>query len=189
MKERPDLEPGMDADEFEDWYWLHADLKQFAAALGIPGTGTKPQLSERLVTYLRTGDVLPSPTRRPRARMPDPLTPETVVGEGWRCSRDLRAYMVTRVGPDFTFNAAVRAFIGSQGVGLPLAELDAVWRSGRTYRPSSVDDIEPSLEFNRFRHEYRRLFPQADGDEIARQWEGWRETAVSERPRMEDLGA
>ena len=120
--------------------------------------------------------------------MPATFSPATVVGPGWRCSQALRSYLVARLGSRFSFTGPVRRFITDTGVGRPLGDVEQVWRDSRDARPASVDDIASSLEFNRFRHTYRRHHPDASGADALAAWRVWRETPVSQRPTIADLG-
>ena len=62
------------------------------------------------------------------AAMPTTFTPETVIGEGWRCSQALRAFFELEIGPRFHFNQVMRDFI-KHGSGKTLADAISAWQA------------------------------------------------------------
>ena len=75
MKRRKDgLRPSMSEAEFDNGYWYATQLKEFAAAIGIPFANRlrKDQLERALKQFIRTGRVEESTThRRPDAGVRD----------------------------------------------------------------------------------------------------------------------
>ena len=64
---RPLLRPGLPPEEFDRWYWLAAELRAGATALGIPATGRKQELAERIRCAL-AGAPPPAPVEKPVLR-------------------------------------------------------------------------------------------------------------------------
>src|ERR1041385_3706973 len=77
--QRPALELGMDAKDFVRFQWLKSELVAFCRANGLPTGSSKADLTERIATFLRTGELL-LPTTRPKLRA-DGLVPtlDTVI--------------------------------------------------------------------------------------------------------------
>ena len=65
-EERPDISEVSDADAFDRWYWLRAELVRKARQLGLSTSGNKQVLRDRVLTYLRDGRSLPAPGGRIR---------------------------------------------------------------------------------------------------------------------------
>ena len=164
---RPTLTPSLGAAEFARWYWLRRELAGFCRACGLPRTGSKQVLAERIAAHLDGAAppraVSPRPARGP---MPRRFTPETVIGPGWRCTRALRAFFTEQLGAGFVWNAAMRAFL-AQGEGRTLAQ--AIERYRR-----SLDEPAPPIgaqfEFNRHVREHRAAHPGATHDEVLAAW-------------------
>jgi hypothetical protein len=165
--DRPALSPSLDAAEFARWYWLRRELAAFCRARGLPGTGSKQALAERIAAHLDGAPAPPAPPPRPaRGPMPDRFTPETVIGSGWRCTRALRTFFEGQVGQGFVWNGAMRTFL-AQGEGRTLAQ--AIER----YRRSLVEPAAPigaQFEFNRHVRAHRAAHPGASHDEVLAAW-------------------
>ncbi|MEL6771906.1 MAG: DUF6434 domain-containing protein [Bacteroidota bacterium] len=175
---RPALTEHLAVEDFLDFYWLKAELVGFCQRAGLPTTGSKVEVRERIAAYLRDGTVLkPTPRRTgPVDPMPETLTGATLIGRGWTCGKRLRAYFVDEVGVSFRFNRALIDFIKT-GAGQPLSEAVAVWRASNEDpdRP-----IEAQLEFNRHTRAYHRAHPDATREEVLRAWKAKRATRRSE---------
>jgi len=55
--DRPKLDKSLDAESFRQWYWLKDELVQFCRENGIPPSGGKTELSERIAHFLETGEI------------------------------------------------------------------------------------------------------------------------------------
>src|SRR5438128_5629029 len=97
MSERPTLTTQTSPRDFRAFYWLKEELIAFCRAHGLRTTGSKQQLNARIEHFLSTGSAQldePLLPRQPRHAMPTAFAPETVIGQGWRCSEPLRAFFV-----------------------------------------------------------------------------------------------
>ena len=47
-EQRPELSADMSAEEFERWYWMKAELTQFASKLGLRSSGGKQDVAARI---------------------------------------------------------------------------------------------------------------------------------------------
>lgn len=54
---RPKLTKTLNVDEFSDFYWLKEELQSFCRNNGISASGSKIELSERIETFLDTGEI------------------------------------------------------------------------------------------------------------------------------------
>ena len=171
MTERPPLDSHISAEDFKAFYWLKEDLLGFCRANGLPSSGSKQALSERIVSFLTTGSV-PSPRpaakRRTAAMMPETFTRETVIGPGWRCSQALRAFFLQEIGPQFHFNGVMRDFI-KEGAGRTLQEAMDAWEADRS-QPRTEKEIAPQFEYNRHFREYFKTHPGATREEAIAAW-------------------
>jgi hypothetical protein len=55
---RPDLDRSLSVESFLEWYYYTRELSDFLRAHGIQHQGTKPQLQERVIHFLTTGQAL-----------------------------------------------------------------------------------------------------------------------------------
>src|SRR5512136_1934717 len=140
---RPMLIPGLTAAEFRSYYWLKEELVAFCRKQRLPTGGSKQDLTARIVQYL-AGEKLPAvPTQKPARSgvMPKSFTRSTVIGPGWRCSQELRAFFEREIGPHFHFDATMRELI-HQGSGKTLQEVIDIWVARRA-QPTIQKEIAP----------------------------------------------
>ena len=55
--DRPELSRTLSAEVFRQWYWLKEELVQFCRDNGLPVSGGKTELAERIASYLETGGI------------------------------------------------------------------------------------------------------------------------------------
>lgn len=187
-EQRPALTPSLTGAELRRWYWLRAELADLARQVGVSGSGSKDELTARLVAAL-DGET-PPPSRRPRTGGTGPqlsgrLTPETVIPAGQRSSQALRRFFEERLGPAFRFDGAMRAFIRDHP-GATLADALAHWQATRgPAGPGPVDqtEIAPQFELNRFTRRWYADHPGGDRAELMAAWRHYRATPTDARPR------
>jgi len=156
---RPILDEQTSATDFAAFYWLKSELTAFCQRYGLPATGSKAALAERIVVFLATGEMRrPRIERRARAKMPDRFSRDSVIGPNWRCSQELRAFFVAEVGPQFHFNAVMRDFIKRDGVGKTLQAAIDAWQQEKR-KPRAETEIAPQFEYNRHVREFFKENP------------------------------
>lgn len=58
MSDRPPLEISLDESTFRDYYYLKEELTDFCKTVGLPTSGGKLELIERIAHHLKTGEIL-----------------------------------------------------------------------------------------------------------------------------------
>ena len=67
MNERPVLDKNLDSKTFRDFYYLKEELVNFCRENGIPVSGEKIEIADRIAYFLDTGKVLSAPTARKKS--------------------------------------------------------------------------------------------------------------------------
>lgn len=165
---RPDLLSVKSAAEFRNWYWLKEELLMFCRARGLPSSGMKPQVADRIAAFLdgKPFEVTPQAVRG--AQMPSEFTLETVIAKGWRCSPALGAFLRGVCGKTFHFNKPMRDFI-HQGAGHTLLEAAEVYRASQG-KDAPKREIPPQLEYNRHTREFYEAHPGATREQVLAAW-------------------
>ena len=170
--ERPVFSRELSPTEFGRWYWLKSELVDACRLLRVSPTGSKPELTARLVAALSGTAVAGVTPRRIRGAMPTRFTLDTRIGEGWRCNPALGQFLRVHAGRGFRFNAAVRAFVYTQ-VGQPVSAIIACYRA--SVAPGAVKPaLPPQLEYNRHMQSYARQHPGATRAEVLTAWKARR---------------
>ena len=58
MSQRPELSKDIDAATFREYYYLKEELVDFCRENGLPVSGGKVELTERIAVFLETGTIL-----------------------------------------------------------------------------------------------------------------------------------
>ena len=171
MSDRPKLTDRISIDDFTDYYWLKDELIEFCRKEGIPASGAKKEISNRIEHYLLTGEKLSARSRksnRSRNAMPEKFTRGTIIGSGWRCSQDLRAFFETEIGKGFHFNQVMRDCI-KNGKGKTLQAAIDAWHDSKR-NPVIKKKIDPQFEYMRHMREYYSENPNGTRKEALRAW-------------------
>ena len=168
---RPTKIVGLSGADFAAYYWLKEDLLAFCRTNGIPTSGSKQQLTERIKLFLDTGEIAkPKRTSRSaKSAMPNTFNRETIIGENWRCNQDLRAFFEAEIGKSFHFNQFMRDFIKRDGIGQPLQAAIDGWLLSKS-EPKGNSDIAPQFEYNRHFRDYFANNPNATRAEAIAAW-------------------
>lgn len=180
---RPPLNAAMSGEDLMRWYWLRNELTAFARDLGISTAGNKEALQARIAAQL---DGRPLPARMPTGRagpcsqLTGPLTAQTRVPRGQRCSQHLRAWFEDRLGPSFRFDAEMRRwFAGTDGTAT-LADAVAHWQATRGTASTQIDR---QFEFNRFTRTWHATHPEGTREQLLIAWRDYRAQPVDVRGR------
>ena len=104
MSQRPELNKELDAATFRSFYYLKQELANFCKENGLPTSGSKPELTDRIAYFLGTGNVLKFSAERKTAVNIVTLTEDTVIEPNIVCSEKHRAFFCEKIGKSFSFN-------------------------------------------------------------------------------------
>lgn len=147
----------MAVTDFTDYYWLKADLIEFAKLLGLRTEGYKPELSARIERRLRGKPERRQAKRRRSGGLRDsdnPLTRRTAVVNYYSDS-ETREFFKSEIGPEFHFTYHVNQF-RLANEGLTYGDLADEWIAERERRRSRgyKAPIAEHGKYNRFIRDY-----------------------------------
>ena len=169
---RPRLTKRLAPEDFRSFYWLKEELIGFCRENSLSSGGSKRELALRVETFLSSGSVAEKSTRASTPKVKGPMPPEfrreTIIGVGWRCSQDLRAFFERELGPQFHFDGLMRDFI-KHGVGKTLQAAMEAWKAEQQH-PNAAKEIAPQFEYNRHIREHFQAHPGATLQEAIQAW-------------------
>ena len=169
MSARPHLNSSLSSTEFAAWYWLKKELSDFCRTVGLPASGSKQEIAQSIALYLDGKDA-PFMQQRQRDVMPNVFELTTVVGKGWRLTRELRAFFENVCGRHFRFNGALRDFFASQAsAGKTLSDAVKIYQDSLLQK-GTVTIIGPQFEYNRHCREFFANHPGATRAEAIAAW-------------------
>ena len=111
MNERTELNKELDAAAFRSFYYLKQELADFCKENGLPTTGSKAELTDRIAHFLDTGNVLKSSAKRKTSVNIGTLTEDTVIEQNIVCSEKHCAFFREKIGKSFSFNVLFQKWL------------------------------------------------------------------------------
>ena len=150
MMERPTLSKQLDSKTFRSFYYLKEDLVCFCRENGLPVTGGKIDLTNRIAYYLDTGKIMKSPAReiKKTARI-GAINEDDLIEPNFVCSELHRAYFEEKIGPQFTFNVAFQKWLKSNA-GKTYADAIAAYHQIIAEKKHKKTEISEQFEYNTY---------------------------------------
>ena len=111
MNERPKLNKNLDAITFRSFYYLKQELADFCKENGLPTSGSKAELTDRIAYFLDTGNVLKFSAERKTVANISTLTEDAVIEPNIVCSEKHRAFFREKIGKSFSFNVPFQKWL------------------------------------------------------------------------------
>ena len=92
-----------EAEAFKEFYYLKSELVEFCKKNGLQTSGGKPELTERVYRFLKSGEKTTSRSQRKNIKPIENLTTESIIEENISCSEQLRAFYKAHIGSGFKF--------------------------------------------------------------------------------------
>ena len=171
MAERPALDRTLSPDEFREYYYLKEELADFCRNNGLPVSGGKQELTERIARFLGTGEILPpgAKPRRKKAAPVSPLTPESLIEPDFVCSEAHRASFREHIGGGFSFNVAFQKWLKANA-GKTYADAIAAYNEIIAEKKLNKAPIDGQFEYNTYIRDFFEHNPGRSLDEAIRCW-------------------
>lgn len=111
MNERPKLTVTLDSETFKNYYYLKEELVSFCKDNGLQATGSKIDITNRIVHYLNTGEKKYDNYRPKNNNRVTLITLDTVIEQNFVCSEKHRAFYKEQIGKTFSFNVAFQKWL------------------------------------------------------------------------------
>ena len=113
MSGRPELCKDMESTVFRDYYYLKEELVAFCRENGLPASGGKIELTDRIAHFLDTGEVLPKQPKYTRSKTASDsvITLSSIIEENFICSEKHRAFFKSEIGGSFSFNVTFQKWL------------------------------------------------------------------------------
>lgn len=173
---RPKLTPKLDSKAFGKWYWEVKELAAFLREQGLPSSGLKADLTQRVSEFLRTGRVAERrATSGKGARdsaIPGGLKPSTPV-MNYNNDAVTRSFFQKHCGEGFRFNEYLRGF--AKGIpegeeGITYGDLVEGWKKAEKKRSEGKQEIGKQFEYNQFTRDFFAANPGSSRSEMMEAW-------------------
>ena len=149
MLERPILDKSLDEEAFRNFYYLKAELVNFCKINGLPSTGGKIELTDRIAHYLNSGEILPSVSIHRQKAPGGIITEDAVIEPNFVCSEKHRAFFKNKIGKNFSFNVAFQKWLKSNA-GKTYKQAIEAYQDIIVEKKSKTTVIDKQFEYNTY---------------------------------------
>ena len=187
--ERPPLDRKIDSAKFREFYWLKEELVSFCRNNGIPSTGSKMELTDRISLYLDGGmPVTDAGSKHPRKKSVSDatITTESLIEPCFVCSEKHRAFFREMIGKSFTFNVAFQNWLKSN-TGKTYADAIAAYYEIKAKKKSEKTTIGSQFEYNTYIRDFFTANKDKSLDDAIRCWKHKKSLPGHNRYEEKDL--
>lgn len=189
METRPQLSSKLNEAEFRSYYYLKEELMDFCRQNGLPISGGKPELTERIAAFLNGQTVTPAeprPSRRRSSGSAQPLADASRIGPEFVCTQQHRDYFRSRLGSSFSFNVAFQQWLKAHPEKT-LAEACEAFLEIRAEKKKGKTEIGRQFEYNTYIRDFFEANPGRSLAEAIRCWKAKKQACGTHRYEPDDL--
>lgn len=158
MTERPDLSAKLDAATFRSYYYLKEELVSFCRENGLPASGGKEEITERIACYLDTGRITPVKKVSKSRKEVGVITEQTIIEPDFVCSEKHRAFFKEKIGNSFSFPVAFQKWLKSNS-GKTYAQAIEAYYQILEEKKKGKTVIDRQFEYNTYIRDFLRRIP------------------------------
>lgn len=183
MGTRPILSQSMDETTFRNYYYLKEELLDFCRQEGLPRSGGKIQLTDRIACYLNTGaigekTVAPVPLAPPvlgitgnsSVNTLEIITKDTFIEPFFVCSEKHRAFFKQVIGKSFSFNVVFQKWLKAN-TGKTYEKAIRAYYQILAEKKNSITVIDKQFEYNAY---IRAFFADNSGKTLENAIQCWK---------------
>lgn len=153
MNNRPKLSCEMNGETFKQYYYLKEELVCFCRESNLQSTGSKAELTERIATYLNTGESTTVIKKRKRNSVMQIITPDTEIESNFVCSEKHRAFFKEHIGNQFTFIVPFQKWLKANA-GKTYREAIQAYYAIIEHKKTDKLPIDSQFEYNTYIREF-----------------------------------
>lgn len=188
MPERPELHKNLDSETFRSYYYLKEELVEFCRNNGLPVSGGKIEITERIALFLSGGTVTALPGKRKAPRVTAEITESTPIESDFVCSEKHRAFFKGKIGKGFSFNAAFQKWLKSHA-GAPYSEAVLAYHRILEEKKHNKTTIDRQFEYNTYIRSFFADNPGKTLEQAITCWKYKKSTEGHNRYEISDLAA
>lgn len=169
MDNRPILNKSISTKDFQDFYWLKKELSKFCKEESLGSTGSKVELSNRILLYLKTGKtqiVTPKKKVKPNSMFDwhkESLRLNTIITDNYKNTQNARRFFIDQIGNHFKFNVKFMNWMKSNS-GKTLKDAVNAWKRIKieSKNSSGKKDIAAQFEYNKYLRDFLAANPNSN---------------------------
>lgn len=188
FNERPVLNKTLDSNTFRNFYFLKEELVQFCRENGLPASGGKAEITQRIARFLDTGEIAPASNTKRKTPSPADIQLDAPVESDFVCSEKHRAFFKEHIGKSFSFNVSFQNWLKANA-GKTYREAVAAYHQILAEKKKCKTPIDSQFEYNTY---IRDFFADNKGKTLAdaiKCWNYKKQQPGHNRYEREDLVA
>lgn len=149
MTERPNLDKQLNEEIFRNFYYLKEELVSFCRVNGIPASGGKIEITDRIAKFLSTGKIEKVKHDTKIKNDVDVITEDTIIEPNFICSEKHRVFFKEKIGNSFTFNVIFQKWLKSNA-GKTYAQAIEAYYSILNENKKGISIIDKQFEYNTY---------------------------------------
>ena len=149
MTERPALDKNLDSKTFRNFYYLKEELVDFCRKYGLPVSGGKIEITNRIAWFLETGEIQTVTAIKKKVTSISDITESTRIEANFVCSEKHRVFFKEHIGNRFSFNVAFQKWLKSSA-GKTYKEAIAAYYQILEDKKKGKTKIDKQFEYNTY---------------------------------------
>lgn len=156
MSERPILSKELDSKSFLNFYYLKEELIDFCRENGLPVSGGKLDLTERIAHFLDTGMISKISSNRKVTTNIEKITENTKIESNIICSEKHRAFFKEKIGKSFSFNVLFQKWL-KNNAGKTYAQAIEAYYQILGEKKNNRTVIDKQFEYNSYIRDFLKI--------------------------------
>lgn len=186
--ERPILDKNLDSKIFRDFYYLKEELVKFCRENGLPVSGGKQEITDRIAHFLDTGEILSVLAKKKKSITISNISLDTKIESDFVCSETHRAFFKEHIGNSFSFNVVFQKWL-KNNAGKTYEDAITAYYQILADKKKNKTKIDKQFEYNTY---IRDFFSDNQGkslDEAIKCWKYKKQLKGHNRYEKSDLVA
>ena len=172
---RPKLDKTISIKDFKDYYWLKEELIIFCRETGIKTTGGKIEITDRILTYLETGEI----TTKSKGKIKktksnfdwnnEVLDFDTPISDNYKNTENVREFFKKSIGGNFKFNVEFMNWM-KINTGKTLGNAVEKWKEIAKKKKNYKTEIAPQFEYNTYMRDFLNDNPKLSIKDAIKSW-------------------
>lgn len=188
MIERPALDKQLDSKTFRDFYYLKEELVDFCRKNGLPVSGGKLEISDRIAYFLDTGKVMSAKAVKKRTTKILDITEDRKIEANFVCTERHRAFFREHIGTAFSFNVAFQKWLKGN-TGKTYKEAISAYYQILEDKKNRKTVIDKQFEYNTYIRDFFADNPGRTLDDAIKCWKYKKQLPGHHHYEQTDLAA
>ena len=188
MDKRPYLDKNLDSKTFRDFYYLKEELVNFCRKNGIPVSGGKIEIADRIAYFLDTGKVASATKVRKKTTKISEIREDTKIEADLICSEKHRAFFRKHIGNGFLFNVSFQKWL-KNNAGKTYKYAITSYYQILEERKKGKTKIDKQFEYNTYIRDFFEDNQEKSLEEAIKCWKYKKQLQGHNRYERSDLAA